>query len=151
MIRRAFVFDANELTKMWDAMHKEVSHRESILEEYNNLTVLFINLVKRIESPDWCVAVYEVDEQIAGFFMGRIKWPEYNHCHVIGECEAIYVKPEYRGHNIHCKLIEECVNWAKANKATQFEFSGPYDETMIRFWDKLGYEPVTISYRQKED
>lgn len=151
MIRRAFVFDANELTKMWDSMHREIATRPAMLEEYSNLTNLFISLVARIESPDWCVAVYEKDETIAGFMMSRIRWPQYNQCHVIGECEVIYVKPEFRGDNIHKMLIDESIKWCKANNAKEFEFSGPYDKLMIKFWDALGYEPVIVTYRQKED
>jgi len=150
MIRKANVFDANELTKMWDAMYKEVIPRASMREEYNNLTSLFINMVARIESPEWAVVIYEVDGNIAGFVMSRIKYPQYNHCHVVGECEVLYIYPEYRNNGIHKKLLDESIEWGKANNATQFEFSGPYDESRIKFWDKLGYEPVIVTYRQKE-
>ena len=150
MIRKANVFDANELTKMWDSMYDEVITRSSMRKEYDNLTSLFINMVARIESQEWAVIIYEVEGNIAGFSMGRLHYPLYNKCNVILECEVIYVYPEYRGLAIHEKLMNEGRQWGINNNATQFEFSGPYNEVLVKFWDKLGYEPVAITYRQKE-
>lgn len=150
MIRKATVFDANELTKMWVEMCAEVFVRPDLLIEYDNPTVLFNTLVYRISSSDWGVGVYEVDGKIVGFMMSRVKHPQYSNCHIICECEAIYIYPEYRNKGIHKEFGEETIRWGKANNATQFEFSGPYSEVLIRFWNKLGYEPVIVTYRQKE-
>ena len=150
MIRKANVFDANELTKMWDSMYDEVITRPSFRKEFDNLTALFMNMVARIESPEWAVIVSEENGVIEGFTMGRIKYPQYNHCHVILECEVIYVKPAYRCKGVHKELLKEGKRWGEDNNATQFEFAGPYDEILMRFWNKLGYEPVYVVYRQKE-
>lgn len=151
MVRRAFVFDANNITKLWHEMHREVAPRKTFIQEHDNVTTLFINLVARIESPDWHVAVYEEDGKTVGFIMGCARWPTYNRCHMIASCEALYVDPEHRNNNIHCKLMDSFTTWATDNNINEYEFVGPYSEVSIRFWDRLGYVPVSVTYRQKEN
>lgn len=149
--RNATIWEAEEITNLWIRMHDEIDKHPAIREEYNDPENLFIHMVTRIKHTNWIVMVAVADENIVGFIMGFLRWPDYNPCHMIGTCEALYVVPEYRHDGIHKGLMEASIADAKGKNVTQFEFIGSYDPGLIRFWDKLGFEPVQIVYRQKED
>ena len=148
--RDATVWDATEITRLWGLMHLEIDKRPSVRKEYADLKTFFINLIVRIEHPDWIVLVAEEEKRIIGFIMGVVHWPEYNHCHKVGTCEALYVEQDYRHNGIHDILIAKIIEKGNERKVFEYEFIGTYEPTLIKFWDKLGFEPVQIIYRQKE-
>lgn len=149
--RRATIWDAESITKLWDKMHDETDVNEALREEYNNKESMFIHMVTRIKLDNWVVIVVEDEGKIAGFIMGFVRQPDYNPCHIIGTCEAMYVVPEYRHNGIHKELTNRIINVARTKGATQFELIGTYSPSLIKFWDHMGFEPVQIVYRYKEE
>lgn len=148
--RRATIWDAESITKLWDSMHDEVDINEAIREEYSNTESMFIHMITRVKLDNWVVLVAEKDKEIVGFIMGLVRYPDYNQCHIIGTCEAMYVKPEHRKQGIHNELIDTIIAEARKKGATQFELIGTYASHLIKFWDNLGFEPVQTIYRYKE-
>lgn len=151
LYRRATIWDAEIITKLWDSMHDEVDVNKAIREEYNNTESMFIHMVTRIKLDNWVVLVAEDDGKVVGFIMGFVRYPDYNPCHIIGTCEAMYVAPEYRHKGVHAELTDTIIEEARKKGATQFELIGTYSPSLIKFWDHMGFEPVQTVYRYKED
>jgi GNAT superfamily N-acetyltransferase len=150
IIRKATVWDAQKIAEMWKDMHEEINKREDIKKEHGDIKTAFLRFIIKIESLDWNVLVAEQDGDILGFISGFVHYPEYSQVHILGTCENLYVAPWCRGRGIHKNLVDELRAWGESKKATQFEFGGTFSERAIKFWDKLGYEPVQVFFRQKE-
>ena len=149
-IRIATWLDAQRIAVLWGKMYLEILTRPAMLLEYANLKNFFLKLLVRMDSPEWHVIVAEDDGEIIGFMMSLIQWPPYNPCHVIAFTEALYVEPDYRDNGLYKKLIQESMEWGKKNKVQEKEFVSPYNQVMIDFYDRMGFAPVQVVYRQKE-
>jgi len=148
--RKAVWTDAMEITDLWDAMHREIDTLPSIRKEHENKKSLFLNIVTRIELPDWIIQVIEEEGKLVGFVMGRVQLPNYSDCHYLGFCEALYVLPEHRHTGIYKELLEAAMKVGREKKAEYFDFVGPYDMKLVSFWAKMDFEPIYIIYRRAE-
>jgi GNAT superfamily N-acetyltransferase len=150
IIRPATVWDADKIANLWYAMNQEIFKNNAILEENSNKENLFLNVITRTKLPDWCILIVEEEQEIQAFMMANIYYPKYNNCYILGIVEALYVKPEYRGNGLFKKLIDKMFAWGESKNVTHVEFLSTYDDRMIKLYDRLGYEPVQITYRKKE-
>ena len=149
-IRIATWLDAQNITVLWGKMYLEILTRPAMRLEYANLKNFFLKLLVRMDSPEWHVIVAEDDGEIVGFMMSLLQWPPYNPCHIIGFIEALYLEPEYRGNGLYKELLKEGTEWGEKNKMKEIEFVSPYDPVKIEFYNRMGFEPVQVVYRQKE-
>jgi len=150
LIRFATWLDTMAITVMWLKMHQEVTKRKALLEENSNDKNLFVQVLSRVEDPNWTVLIAEKEGEVAGFVMGKVYWPPYNKCHIIGACEALYVYPEHRDNIIYKQLVYNLKEEVEKKGATEFELTCPYDKRFLDFYDSLGYEPIHVTMRQKE-
>jgi GNAT superfamily N-acetyltransferase len=121
-----------------------------MLQENSDTSILFNTLITRLSDPNWGILIAEYEGKIAGFIMGKVHWPMYSQCHIMGTCETLYVYPEYRGKRVHKQLLTEGVKLFKEKGAVEFEFICLNDERMLRLYDHLGCEPVQVVLRQKQ-
>ena len=149
-IRPATWLDSMNITAMWMKMYLEIIKREAMLKEVSNVKNLFNQVVTRLDDPNWIILIAEEEGKIAGFIMGKVHWPLYSQCHIIGTCETLYVYPEYRGKGIYKQLIEEGRKIMVEKGVVDIEFICVNDKRVLDLYDKLGYEPVKVVLRQKE-
>jgi len=150
IIRPATVWDAENITKLWSQMYKEITTNASLLEEVGSDETLFISVVTRTKLPDWCILVAEENNEIFGFMMALARWPDYSNCHVIGHVEALYVVPEKRGTGLYNSLIEKMYEWGDSKNINHVQFMSKNDPKIQKLYSHLGYEPVQFIYRKKE-
>lgn len=149
-IRPATIWDAEKITDLWLAMHKEITTNKGLLKENSNRENLFLTVITRTKLPEWAVLVAEENDEIYGFSMGTAIMPRYNPCHVLGVFEARYIDPTRRGQGIAKMLNDKMFQWAASKNITEIEFLTSYSERLIRVYDRLGFEPVSIAFRKKE-
>jgi len=151
LIRPATYEDSFAILSLWEAMYKEMKLRPSMRLEYTNPKNVFHKIVVRIEQQEWRVIVAEDAGELVGFMMSFLRWPAYNPCHKIGFAEALYVHPAYRGSSIYKDLINDSIkHHEKDDMMKEMEFMSVYDDRMIQFYARLGFEPVQVIYRKKE-
>jgi GNAT superfamily N-acetyltransferase len=150
LIRSSTFLDSLNITAMWMKMHLEITKREALLKENSNVKNLFNQVVTRLDDPNWIILIAEEEGKIAGFTMGKVHWPLYSQCHIVGTCETLYVYPEYRGKRVHKLLIDKLREIGTEKGAIEFEFYCMNDKRVLDLYDKLGYEPVQVVLRQKE-
>ena len=134
---------------MWVMMHKEITERQALLDENSDVKNLFVQVLYRVEDPNWVVLIAEKEGKTVGFIMGFVHWPQYSKCHVIGTVEALYMNEDHRGNGEYKQLINEIEKIGKEKGVKEHEFTCAYNSKMIRFYENLGYEPVQVVLRQK--
>ena len=147
-IRKATIWDTADITHMWSAMQTEIAipYRTADNREMERF---YFGITARLQRNDWHILIAEVNGRPAGFIMGNILMYEYGNSNIIGNCDHLFVKPEYRGSGIGSKLIEELNNWVKACGAKIAEFTTVYDEKLIRKWQHRGYIPSQVIYTKE--
>lgn len=149
-IRQATWIDSLQLTAMWAKMHLEITTRPAMLKENSDVSVLFSTLAERLKDPNWVILIAEEDGTAIGFVMGKVHWPLYSQCHIMGTCEAIYIVPEHRGSGAYKELMNEGIKLFKEKGVVEIEFYCRPEKKVLDFYDHLGYEPVQVVLRQKE-
>lgn len=106
----------------------------------------FINKLKHnLKDKDAVVFVYEKDNEIIGFGIGRIK----NHPHFVKydkflEISEIVIAPKHQRKGIGIKIAKKMVDFFKKRGIKSAElFVDLKNKTAINAWKKLGFEEIT--------
>ncbi len=149
MIRRAAWTDSLHLTSLWEKMKKETISNRALMKECDPESY-FRHLVARMLNEDWYIYIAEEKNEIVGFLTAFLHWPNYGRAHIIGTVEDIYVLPEHRGDDLYKELIAVAVAAGRERGMKEMEFQSTNDAKMIRLYRQIGFEPVFVTYRQKE-
>ena len=148
LIRKATIWDTQDITKMWSEMQDEIAIPYRTADD-REMERFYFGVIARLQRSDWHILIAEDGNKPAGFIMGNILRYEYGNSDIIGNCDHLFVKPEYRGSGIGSQLITELNNWAKISGATIAEFTTVYDEKLIRKWQHRGYIPSQVIYTKE--
>jgi GNAT superfamily N-acetyltransferase len=138
-----------KVSELWYQMHQSLEWPESMRKENQDEKNLYLNLVARQEHPDWGIYVSEENNEIIGFLMAYIHYPDYSKYHKLVTCEAIYVKKEFRGNGIYKELIKEAKDWALKREVDEIEIVSMNTEKYNNFYESLHFLPVKTIWRIK--
>lgn len=135
VIRNAFVKDETSL------FHLAGDLATSFVPEQNSFGIIFPEL---LAAEDVCLAVAEVDHELAGYVLGfdhltffangRVSW-----------VEEIFVKERYRRDNVGAKLMAHFEYWATERNSKLVALA---TRRASAFYSALGYEDSATYYRR---
>lgn len=134
MIKEAELWDIFEISDMWFAMMEEVYPSKERNEEKFCLA-----LILKIYQKEYVILLKLDDDndEIAGFIMGFADIEEY--CtEVVGKCEHLYVKKEYRNKGYDEELIDDFILEMKRLGVKQAKFMTT--DKLAPYWERKGYE-----------
>ena len=121
IIEQAKLEDAKELDKMLTSLIQD--ERENYDKNINENYKVKDFFEQKIGKERNCVLVAKADNQILGYVYGFIQDNGQVFDTKIAQLDSIFVKNEYRGQKIAKNLIQEFVNWAKNQGASEVELS----------------------------
>lgn len=148
IIRNATIWDARGIVAMWARMQEEIA----IPQRYADKTQqerFYVSLMVKIYKKDHCILVAEDDKKLIGFIMGYVHYFEYGISDLIGNCDHVWVHPNYRGGNIMKDLVKQLVVFGKKLGIKSCEFITVYDEKLVKAWSNRGFKPTQIIYSKE--
>lgn len=145
IIRQATVWDAYAIVDMWEEEVSELKIKFMVCNEEEKQR-FFISLIKKLQNCLYKILVAECKNKIIGFVMGNVRSDEYGNPNRIGLCEHIYLKPEYRNNYTFKKMLTKLMAYSKIIGIQQVQFYTKYDKKIIKFYERLGYEPVQVLF-----
>lgn len=148
MIREATVWDAYAICDLWVSMVEEVAvpNRYADIHEKERY---FLNLILKIKGKDSAVYVAEIDNQVVGYISGYLHFLDYGVPVMLGTCDSVYVRPEYRSTGIAANLIDRLTDFVTNSGAKELQFQTKYDLGLAKVWERRGFKPVQITYMKE--
>jgi GNAT superfamily N-acetyltransferase len=91
----------------------------------------------------------EVDGEIIGSLVARIKRESSLRPVRMAELESMYVRPERRSQGVGAALVAEFFGWARrqrADRASVTAFAG--NDRAVEFYARHGFEPKSLSFER---
>ena len=109
----------------------------------------YYDLLELIKSPKAEVVVALVDREIVGSGYAKIilakpyqKFEEYAY---LG---FMYVKPDFRGHGVNQRLINQLIQWSRKNGMTEIRLEVYSDNIAAqKAYSKIGFKPNMLEMR----
>jgi len=148
-IRRATIWDAVEITKLYEKLAKETPVLMCNTSE-KELERFFINIQIRIKGEGLVRVLEDENNKMVGFMSGYTYIREYGSSHVIAFCDNIYIEPEHRGFALLNDLCNHAVMGAQKIGAKEIQFNLPYDAQSHQLLRKRqGYKASLIVYSKE--
>lgn len=111
----------------------------------------YYDIKKMMLSEDTEVLVALIEDELVASSYIKIKEAQLylDHTHY-GYIGFMYVKPNYRGHGVSTKMIEELTSWAKKKNLSEVRLD-VYDQNYaaIKAYEKSGLEKHMVEMRKK--
>lgn len=111
----------------------------------------YYDIKAMIQSDDVEVLVASIEGELVASSYIKIKEAEpYLDHRYYGYIGFMYVKPNYRGHGISTKMIDELTSWAKKKNLSEIRLD-VYDQNLkaIKAYEKSGLERHMVEMRKK--
>ena len=105
----------------------------------------FVDLIK-----NQFVIIAEIDKKVIGYLAGSIyddaTFSYYDG--ITAEMDNMFIKEEYRRFGIGSKFVNAFLVWAKNKNAKRiFVTASSKNENTIKFYKKMGFEPINTTLR----
>ncbi len=142
IIRQATFEDIEEILPLWQEMmgfHTKLDERFRQAE--NSVEICTQAFKSILKNSDCCVLVAEVEKQLVGYIVGKVKTtPIFVPSHY-GDISDICVSPEWRRSGIGRKLFESLRLWFKEKHIEHLEAGVAHGNPVSQaFWRSMGFE-----------
>jgi GNAT superfamily N-acetyltransferase len=141
-IRRIKVNEVETVTRLWDAMCREVVNGGPLSERgWHNIARM---LGAAADHADLFCLVAALDREVVGFVTGCLTRDPLG-SGVTGELEELYVTPRERRTGLRTRLAEDAITWLDAAGARPICTHVCADNRDARgFWSALGFEDDVV-------
>jgi ribosomal protein S18 acetylase RimI-like enzyme len=148
-VRKAAAGDLDVLLAFEQAIIETERPFDPTIRTGNN--VHYYDLAALVSSPNAHVVVAEIDGAIVASGYARVDASELYLKHTRHSYLGfMYVVPEYRGHGINKKILDELEAWSLSRGVTEMRLEVYAENTAaIRAYEKSGYSGLVLEMRKK--